>query len=155
MNEMVTSRRYLMTGAAAVPPGVIGGATGGDDLLRDLGRRLDAAWSPASMQCIQVTKTVKRTLITGAAGFVGANLARRLLAEGHDVYLAISPNSDSWRIDALETALAVRARGRAIAADLEIFLDRHAGKESPALGHEGDALAADLVGGERAKIDAA
>jgi nucleoside-diphosphate-sugar epimerase len=42
--------------------------------------------------------TPKRALVTGAAGFVGANLVRRLLAEGHDVRAAVRPGSDQWRL---------------------------------------------------------
>src|SRR4051794_39862610 len=40
----------------------------------------------------------RRALITGATGFVGANLARRLLAEGHEVHLLLRANHDPWRI---------------------------------------------------------
>ena len=42
-----------------------------------------------------------RVLVTGAAGFVGANLARRLLTDGHEVHLAVRPTSRRWRIEAL------------------------------------------------------
>ena len=42
-----------------------------------------------------------RALVTGAAGFVGANLTRRLLIEGHEVHLAIRPGSRKWRIEGL------------------------------------------------------
>jgi len=39
-----------------------------------------------------------KSLITGAGGFVGSHLLRRLLAEGHDVAIIIKPTSDLWRI---------------------------------------------------------
>lgn len=39
-----------------------------------------------------------RSIITGATGFVGANLARRLLVEGHEVHLLVRPSRASWRI---------------------------------------------------------
>ncbi len=39
-----------------------------------------------------------RALVTGAAGFVGANLAGRLLAEGAETHLLVRPGSDLWRL---------------------------------------------------------
>jgi UDP-glucose 4-epimerase len=46
----------------------------------------------------------KRVLLTGASGFVGANLARRLVAEGHHVHLVLRPQHASWRLAGLEDA---------------------------------------------------
>jgi dolichol-phosphate mannosyltransferase len=43
----------------------------------------------------------RRTLLTGGSGFVGANLARRLLARGDDVHLFLRPGHDRWRISDL------------------------------------------------------
>jgi UDP-glucose 4-epimerase len=43
----------------------------------------------------------RRVLVTGAAGFVGANLTRRLLADGHDVHAIERPGGDGWRLDGL------------------------------------------------------
>lgn len=40
----------------------------------------------------------RKVLLTGASGFVGANLARRLLAEGHQVHLLLRENHADWRI---------------------------------------------------------
>jgi UDP-glucose 4-epimerase len=40
-----------------------------------------------------------RTLITGGTGFVGANLVRRLLHDGHHVDLLVRPGYNPWRID--------------------------------------------------------
>jgi len=48
---------------------------------------------------------MKRALITGGTGFVGANLARRLLAEGCEVYLLVRPGFQNWRIRAIEKDL--------------------------------------------------
>lgn len=42
---------------------------------------------------------MKTVIVTGATGFVGANLARRLLADGHRVHLLVRPQYNSWRID--------------------------------------------------------
>jgi len=41
---------------------------------------------------------MKRAIVTGATGFVGANLARRLLREGHEVHLLVRPGYSNWRI---------------------------------------------------------
>ena len=46
---------------------------------------------------------MKRALVTGAAGFVGANLARRLLHEGHEVHLLVRPAAPTWRLDDLRS----------------------------------------------------
>ena len=40
----------------------------------------------------------RRALLTGASGFVGANLARRLLNDGHDVHLLLRANHNPWRV---------------------------------------------------------
>ncbi|MFM9107955.1 MAG: NAD-dependent epimerase/dehydratase family protein [Chloroflexota bacterium] len=39
-----------------------------------------------------------RAAVTGASGFVGANLARRLLADGHEVHLLLRPGRAAWRV---------------------------------------------------------
>jgi len=41
---------------------------------------------------------VKRAIVTGASGFVGANLARRLLRDGHEVHLLLRQSAQSWRL---------------------------------------------------------
>jgi nucleoside-diphosphate-sugar epimerase len=38
-------------------------------------------------------------MLTGATGFVGANLARRLLADGHEVHLLLREKHSKWRIE--------------------------------------------------------
>jgi nucleoside-diphosphate-sugar epimerase len=49
----------------------------------------------------------KRILITGASGFVGANLARYLLAYHADVYVFIRANSNLWRLEEILSQLKV------------------------------------------------
>lgn len=41
----------------------------------------------------------KRALVTGGTGFVGANLVRRLLEEGHVVGLLVRDGHDPWRLE--------------------------------------------------------
>jgi len=42
---------------------------------------------------------MKRAIVTGATGFVGCNLTRRLLSQGHEVHLLVRPGHASWRIE--------------------------------------------------------
>ena len=46
---------------------------------------------------------MKKTIITGATGFVGANLARKLLAAGHEVHLLVRPGYAGWRVEAIRS----------------------------------------------------
>lgn len=47
-----------------------------------------------------------KVLITGATGFVGANLARYLAGpKGFDVHILVRKNSDMWRIDSVKSLL--------------------------------------------------
>jgi nucleoside-diphosphate-sugar epimerase len=49
--------------------------------------------------------TPKRILVTGAAGFLGAVLARRLLAEGHAVHTLFKSATAQWRLAGVEREL--------------------------------------------------
>ena len=42
---------------------------------------------------------MKRVLITGGSGFVGANLTRRLLRDNHEIHLILRPGHQSWRLN--------------------------------------------------------
>ena len=48
-----------------------------------------------------------KALVTGAGGFVGANLVRALLADGHDVVAWVRPGGDDWRLEDLAADLEV------------------------------------------------
>lgn len=39
-----------------------------------------------------------RALVTGGTGFIGANLVRRLLSDGHEVHLLVRPGYHTWRL---------------------------------------------------------
>ena len=43
-----------------------------------------------------------RAVLTGATGFVGSNLVRRLVRDGHDVHVLVRPQSSHWRLTGLE-----------------------------------------------------
>jgi nucleoside-diphosphate-sugar epimerase len=45
----------------------------------------------------------KRVLVTGASGFIGANLVRRLLSDGHEVDLILRPKHAGWRLTEIES----------------------------------------------------
>ena len=47
-------------------------------------------------------------LVTGAGGFVGANLVRRLLADGHTVHALTRPGTRPWRLDDLSDVRRVQ-----------------------------------------------
>jgi nucleoside-diphosphate-sugar epimerase len=48
---------------------------------------------------------LKKVLVTGGTGFIGANLVRRLLQEGHEVHLLLRPGYAAWRIEAIKEHL--------------------------------------------------
>lgn len=56
---------------------------------------------PSATTISSTDKTARRALVTGAAGFIGANLTRRLVADGHDVHCLVRPGSDGWRLAAI------------------------------------------------------
>lgn len=76
----------------------------------------------------------RRVLISGAAGFVGASLARRLLADGEDVEVLVRPGSSPWRLEGvavrrhevdLRDAAAVAAAVAAVRPDWIFHLASH------------------------------
>jgi dolichol-phosphate mannosyltransferase len=54
---------------------------------------------------LPTTTSSDRILVTGAAGFVGANLVRWLLQEGADVTALVRPGGDPWRLAGLDVEL--------------------------------------------------
>jgi UDP-glucose 4-epimerase len=54
----------------------------------------------------------RRALVTGAAGFIGANVVRRLVRDGHRVFALDRPGGDSWRLE------GVREEAQVVEADL-------------------------------------
>jgi nucleoside-diphosphate-sugar epimerase len=44
---------------------------------------------------------MKRVVLTGGSGFVGANLVRRLVAEGHQTHLLVRAGFSPWRIESI------------------------------------------------------
>ncbi len=63
-----------------------------------------------------------RALITGGTGFVGSNLVRRLLVDGHEVHLLLRPGARRWRLQGLEPDLQLHTAdlrdGEAVASVL-------------------------------------
>lgn len=49
----------------------------------------------------------KRTVVTGASGFIGANLTRRLVGAGHEVHAFVRPASRRWRLDPISSDVIV------------------------------------------------
>jgi nucleoside-diphosphate-sugar epimerase len=77
-----------------------------------------------------------RALVTGGTGFIGANLVRRLLADGEDVHLVIRSPARTWRLEGIEDRLtnhvtelentdAVRALATALRPDVIFHLAVH------------------------------
>jgi nucleoside-diphosphate-sugar epimerase len=58
--------------------------------------------------------------VTGAGGFVGANLVRRLLADGRDVVALVRPGGDAWRLDGLDVELVEADVRKAVPAGFEV-----------------------------------
>ena len=54
---------------------------------------------------------MKRVLLTGGTGFVGANLAERLVADGHEVHLLLREGFQDWRIENLLPHMHVHLTG--------------------------------------------
>lgn len=65
-----------------------------------------------------------RVFLTGATGFFGAQVTRRLVAEGCEVHALIRPGSTTWRIDDVLPSLAVVPCDLFSSRQLEEYLTR-------------------------------
>jgi len=48
-----------------------------------------------------------RSLVTGASGFIGANLVRRLLKDGHEVHVFLRPGHSAWRLEEVRSKIHI------------------------------------------------
>ena len=65
---------------------------------------------------------LRRVLITGATGFVGNNLARRMIERGHEVHCLVRPSHRTWRVHDLGGAVAIHAADLLDRAQLDALL---------------------------------
>lgn len=66
----------------------------------------------------------KRVLLTGASGFVGACLARRLLKDGHEVHLLLRKEAQTWRLKDINNQLQIHGVGVEDSAGLKGVMKR-------------------------------
>lgn len=97
----------------------------------------------------------ERVLITGASGFIGANLAHDLVGAGHDVHLLLRGEAQTWRLGGLlgrctthtadlRDAASVKAAVAAARPEVIYHLAAHGGY--PFQKNRGDILATNLLG---------
>src|SRR5882762_2904491 len=67
---------------------------------------------------------MKKVLVTGGSGFVGSNLTRRLLADGHEVHLLMRAQFSDWRLRDIETQVAIHFVDLARSDEVEAMLQR-------------------------------
>jgi nucleoside-diphosphate-sugar epimerase len=65
-----------------------------------------------------------RILVTGAAGFVGACVARRLVTSDCEVHALLRPDRDAWRLSGLQPKLNVHPMDLAEAGEVRSLLRR-------------------------------
>ena len=105
---------------------------------------------------------MQRVLVTGGSGFIGANLTRRLLRDGHEVHLLLRESHRTWRIRDIEGDVeilpvdlqdrnAVAGAVRAIRPEWVFHLAAHGGYWTEC---DAGRMAATNVSGSMALIDA-
>ena len=83
---------------------------------------------------------INRVIVTGASGFIGNCVARRLLAEGYEVHLLLRPGANQWRLDGMldqfrihqadiTDAETVRSVVRHVQPDIIVHLAAHGAYE--------------------------
>jgi UDP-glucose 4-epimerase len=65
-----------------------------------------------------------RALVTGGTGFVGANLVRRLLYDGHEVHLLVRAGHQGWRLADVQADVRLHPGDLGDAAGLAALMDR-------------------------------
>lgn len=67
---------------------------------------------------------MKRVVVTGAGGFVGANLARTLIERGHKTHLIVRPGASRWRLRALSDSAEIHETDLADAGQVDTLMAR-------------------------------
>lgn len=65
---------------------------------------------------------MRKILITGGTGFVGANFVRTFLGLGDDVHLIVRPESNFWRIEDIKNSVTLHYVDLLNASELEAFI---------------------------------